>query len=123
MSRRMKKWIIGVCIVVVSAIIGGVATYFYFQPKDVKELSVDEAMASIERHMVLPQDEKPAFLTIIDKKKVNSEFLKKAEDGDKVLVYQNNQRVIIYRPSIDRIVDVGFVTIDDSRSAIKRFPT
>jgi len=63
--------------------------------------------------MVLPDNESPAELTIVDKTKIKTQFLKKSENGDRVLIYQKHQRVIIYRPSIDRIVDVGVVQIDD----------
>ena len=71
---------------------------------------------SVSRHMILPTNESPAELTIVDSSKIQSQFLKKAQNGDRVLVYQNNQKAIIYRPSVDKIVDVGFVKIDDVSS-------
>lgn len=67
----------------------------------------------ISRHMLLPKNEKPALLTVVDKSKLESPFLKsKAQNGDIILVYKYNQLAIIYRPSIDRIVGVGTVSID-----------
>ena len=62
--------------------------------------------------MVLPTDETPALLTITDPSKVSTEFLRQSQIGDKVLVYQTHKRVIIYRPSLDRVVDVGPVIIE-----------
>ncbi len=62
--------------------------------------------------MLLPSDETPALLTVTDPKKVSSEFLKQTEAGDKVLVYQQHKKAIIYRPSKDRIVDIQPVMID-----------
>ncbi len=61
--------------------------------------------------MILPKDEEPALLTITDKSKVTTPFLSKSENGDKLLVYQNAKRVILYRPSLNKIVDVGPVSI------------
>jgi len=60
---------------------------------------------------VLPIDETPALATVTDKAKLTTKFLQKAENGDKILIYQKAGRVIIYRPSIDRIIDVGPVQI------------
>ena len=65
----------------------------------------------IAKHVVLPKDEEPALVTIVDKNKVTTPFLKIAENGDKVLIYQKAKRVIVYRPSIDRILDIGPVSI------------
>jgi hypothetical protein len=65
------------------------------------------------RHILLPTNEAPALATVTDKAKLTSPFLKKADNGDKVLIYQQNHIAIIYRPSIDRIVAVGPVTIDN----------
>jgi len=75
-----------------------------------------DLISAVSRHIILPSNESPAQLTIVDASKVQSQFLKKTQDGDRVLVYQNNRKAIIYRPSIDRIVDVGFVQIDDVSS-------
>jgi hypothetical protein len=67
----------------------------------------------IGRHYLLPADETPALVTVTDSEKLTSRFLKNARNGDKILVYQNHQVAIIYRPSIDRIVAVGPVIIDN----------
>lgn len=67
----------------------------------------------VSKHIILPTDEVPAELTIVDRSKVKSAFLKNAINGDRVLIYQENKKAIIYRPSQDVLVDVGFVQIDD----------
>lgn len=68
---------------------------------------------AIGRHYILPSNEEPALLTVIDRDKLSSSYLRQyAENGDKLLIYQQHQRVIIYRPSADRIVDIGPVMID-----------
>ncbi|MDB5175568.1 MAG: hypothetical protein JWM81_426 [Candidatus Saccharibacteria bacterium] len=65
----------------------------------------------VSKHYLLPTDEDPALATITDPSKITTKFLKKTQTGDKLLIYQKNSRVIIYRPSIDKIVDVGPVEI------------
>lgn len=66
----------------------------------------------VAKHMVLPKNEEPALATVTDAKKLSTPFLKQAQDGDRILIYQKNQLAIIYRPTIDRIIAVGPVSID-----------
>lgn len=74
--------------------------------------NVHVIVTDVGRHYLLPTNETPALATITDKSKLRSSFFKYAENGDKVLIYQTNQIAIIYRPSIDRIIAVGPVSID-----------
>jgi len=66
----------------------------------------------VANHVVLPSDETPALITVTNPTKLTTSFLKKTKQGDKVLVYQIHKRAIIYRPSIDKIIDIGPVMID-----------
>ncbi|HTH72324.1 MAG TPA: hypothetical protein VL737_03090 [Candidatus Pristimantibacillus sp.] len=74
--------------------------------------NVTAVKAKVASHYLLPADEEPALATVTDKSRLNTPFLKTADNGDKILIYQQNHLAIIYRPSIDRIVSVGPVTID-----------
>lgn len=65
---------------------------------------------AVSNHYLLP-DEEPTIATVEDKDKVQSEFLRSAANGDRILIYQKAKKVILYRPSIDRIVEVGPVSI------------
>lgn len=65
------------------------------------------------RHLLLPEGEDPALVSVVDASKLTSVYLKEnAKTGDKVLLYQKKRKIIIYRPSIDRIVDVGVLELD-----------
>ncbi|MEO5948918.1 MAG: hypothetical protein ABIP74_00790 [Candidatus Saccharimonas sp.] len=74
--------------------------------------SVERVVKSVQRHVVLPSDEVPALLTVTDSSKLTTQFLKQSQNGDRILVYKNHQKAIIYRPSVDRIIDIGPVVID-----------
>lgn len=76
--------------------------------------SVEVVKQEVARHMVLPTNEQPALATITDHNKLSTPFLKQTQNGDKLLIYQTNKKVIIYRPSIDRIINVGPVVIDSA---------
>ena len=75
--------------------------------------SVEVIVQRVNRHYILPTGEQPALATVTDNTKLTTQFLKKASNGDKVLIYQKNRLAVIYRPSADRIVAVGPVTIDN----------
>ena len=101
-------------IMLVTAIImiSGILLYIF-----VYKVDNDSAMHSVKqvsKHVMVPVGEEPAVLTITDKSKVKSEFLKSGETGDKVLIYQRSQRAIIYRPSTDKVVDIVAVSIGDA---------
>jgi hypothetical protein len=76
-----------------------------------KELS--QVKATVEKLMLLPNDEEPTLAIVDDVSKLKDSFLiAKAQNGDDVLLYNKNAMVIIYRPSINKIVAVGSVTAD-----------
>ena len=85
-------------------------------PDDTSVISIKHKVAA---HYLLPTDEEPALATVTDKNKLSTPFLTKAENGDKLLIYQKNRLAIIYRPRIDRVVGVGPVSIDEPPAALK----
>ena len=62
-------------------------------------------------HMLLPVGETPTLATVSDLHALEGQaFFKNAREGDKVLMYLVSKRAILYRPSIDRIIEVGPIT-------------
>lgn len=65
----------------------------------------------VKKLMIIP-DEVPTIVTVSEKERVQSQkFFEKAENGDKVLVFTNAKKAILYRPSVNKIVEVGSVNI------------
>ena len=96
-------------------LITGLAVYLFLQHSSQDLSDVNAVKQLVARHMLLPTDETPALVTVTDPSKLTTDFLKQTVAGDKVLIYQTNKRAIIYRPSVDRVVDVGPVLIDAPR--------
>jgi hypothetical protein len=68
----------------------------------------------VDKLLDLPEDEDPTVATVTDASKLSEQvFFEKAQEGDKVLIYTNAKKVILYRPSEDRVVEVGTVNIDN----------
>ena len=73
-----------------------------------------ELIELIGTHIDLPEEETPTLATVSDKSKLEGqEFFRNSQDGDKLLIYTETGKVILYRPSEDRVVEVGTVNIND----------
>lgn len=80
------------------------------QDATTKQVEEDNAiLAELKAYMNLP-DEAPAFSTVTDVTKLQKQdFFKNAQNGDKVLIFQNNQRGLLYRPSTHKVIEYGKV--------------
>lgn len=95
-----------------------VVPHFHHDKTANSGIAEEQAVAAkVSKHYLLPTNETPALATVTDSRKLNTPFLKQARNGDQILIYQKNQLAIIYRPSINRVVAVGPVTIDTPPSA------
>ncbi|MFI5271183.1 MAG: LytR C-terminal domain-containing protein [Candidatus Saccharimonadales bacterium] len=100
---------IAILIIVVIGIINYHNTHKFDNQK-----SLNQVVSLVGRHIVLPTGETPTLATITghDKLDHSSILYSKGKDGDRVLIYVQAGLVYIYRPSIDRIVAVGPVSVD-----------
>ena len=103
----------------------GLAIYFFFEvrslrtnPQQVAEEEVQAIVARVGKLMVLPQDEIPTMATILDPAElVDQPFFASAQKGDKVLLYTNAKKAILYSPSQDKIIDVAPVNLGSAPQA------
>ena len=63
-------------------------------------------LEKVSRHMVLPANETPTMAVVEDRTKLQSSLKKVAETNDVVLVYTKAGYVVVYRPTLDKIVSV-----------------
>ncbi len=76
---------------------------------------VSDLVFKVGKLIELPGDEVPTLATVIDENKVTSElFFKNAKTGDKLLAYVKNKKAILYRPSINKIVEVAPIIFDQT---------
>jgi hypothetical protein len=69
---------------------------------------MQRAVIRVGRLMILPTGETPSFGTVTDATKLKKEtFFAYSQTGDQVLIYQKAKLSILYRPSINKIVNVG----------------
>jgi hypothetical protein len=113
---------ISVVLLIFGAVVWFMAV-FYQTKSELSRLKGDAAVASdqvsaeliekVSRLMELP-NEKPTIATVEDNKKLASQaFFKKAQNGDKVLMYPKAKKAILYRPSIDKIMEVAYLNVQE----------
>lgn len=99
-----------------------IAGYFYFQYKAAEQkLTLNSGLASeeskkivaeVSKIMILPSGEEPTVATVTDPDKLkNQSFFLQSKTGDKVLIYTQAKKAVLYRPSSRLIVDVAPVNI------------
>lgn len=95
----------------------GSAGYFYYQYQAISKKGVSEVkqlVETISQFMELPE-ETPTLATVTDKTRLEKQlFFQKAQNGDKVLIFPQAQKAILYRPSTQKIIEVASVRTADN---------
>lgn len=103
-NRKLRTAAFAVIVLVVCAV-GG---YIYTSHKPVEAVSNDSKLIQqVAAKAVLPTDESPSISTVVNATAVNQPFLKGAKNGDKVLLYFQAGRAIVFRPSTGQVVNMG----------------
>lgn len=116
-----KKLLVIPLIIVVLALAAIPSYYFYDKyrisqqllknPTEAARQEVRTLTEKVGRLMELPSEE-PTVATVSDKEKLNDQpFFQKAENGDKVLIYTQSRKAILYRPSSNKIIEVSTVNL------------
>ena len=112
----------------------GVAIYSYNQIQTVQKsapkpsVDADETMLTTIGSVIALPEEKPTIVNVTDRDKLqDQEFFKKAQNGDKVVIYETIRRIFLYRPSLNKIIDVAPLVFTGqqgaTQSAQKTSPT
>jgi hypothetical protein len=96
----------------------GAVFYFYNNLQAGKitdaEAEVLNLQASVGKLIELP-DETPTIATVSDKSKLlDQPFFAKAENGDKVLIFTQGKKAIIYRPTTGKIIEVAPINLSEN---------
>lgn len=82
------------------------------QEKDKKDL--ESTIELVSKLMLLPEDEVPRLATITDADLRNGDlFYKNAQNGDKILIYTNAKKAVLYRPATNKIIEIGTVNLKE----------
>lgn len=112
-----KKWFYAGLVILIAVT---PTIYFYAQNKNTeKKLSdlqnnsqssatLNEVVKQVGKLVVLPSGEQPTLATVSDAAKLQGQpFFANAANGDKVLVYNKAKKAILYRPSLNKIIEMA----------------
>ncbi len=106
------------------------AGYFYMRliklqksPQAVAQQEVREIVAKVSRLIVLPVGEDPTIATVSDPAALKDQpFFANAKKGDKVLIYTNAKKAILYSVTLDKIVEVAPLNIGETQKVTPPAP-
>lgn len=105
-----------------------IAGYFYVQfrasqnqlanPTAASAKEARQLVGQVGKLMILPTSEEPTVATVTDLAKLKDQpFFAQAQNGDKVLIYTQTKKAVLYRPSAHKIIDVAPINIGDTATA------
>ncbi len=111
-----------VLLAAVLAALVGVSIYFYSRFQHSQALLKDPVAATREetnnliskvgRHIQLPAGEVPTIAKVSDVSQLKDQpFFANAQPGDTVLIYVTSGKAILYRPEIDKIIEITTVNL------------
>jgi len=82
--------------------------------EEVAKIEADKLVKTIGKLISLPEDQEPVVGTVNDANSLaeQQKFFINSQNGDKVLIYQS--KAIIYRPSENKLINVGPVYVDST---------
>jgi len=103
------------------ALAGGYFSYHFYSKYEALKNNPNTAVQEETETLVnqagkvfeLPTGEDPTVATVQDKEKLkDQQFFNNAENGDRVLVYINAKKAILYRPSTNKVIEVAPLVMD-----------
>ncbi len=85
---------------------------------------IGDLLKEISRSMELPSIVEPSLATVSDASKLKNQMLfTNAQNGDKLLIFADVKKAILYRPSTKKIIDVALLSAPATQSATVVSPT
>jgi hypothetical protein len=138
-SKRLRRpqWLTRFRLVLAWAIIatiacGVLAATTVSQRKEISMLKSNQAVddetakliARVASLVSLPEGETPTIATVTDVEKLRTQtFFAKAENGDRVLIFSKARKAYLYRPSTNKIVEIGPINIGSGGAGTATTPT
>ena len=122
-----RQVLVRVVIVLLVVLIGFLVYKYIHSQNEVKRLSNPQESAREEtrqltfkvgRLVEIPNNETPTIATVSDASKLKDQpFYAKAQNGDKVLIFNQARRAYLYRPSTDKVIELAPINIGNNTSS------
>lgn len=117
LKRRWKLIALFCAVVVIGALGYGYVTTRHqltklSNPEAAAEAEAKNLATEVGKYLALPTDETPTIATVSDASLLKEQaFFSRAENGDRVLVYSNAKRAVLYRPSTKKVIEYAPVSL------------
>jgi len=123
-NNMLKQRLVRVVLPVVAVIAVILAFYFYSQVRALKQdpqiaaqKEVAQLVEKVGKLVVLPANETPTVATVSDPEALKDQaFFASAEKGDKVLIYAEAKKAILYSVTLNKIIDVAPLNIGTQKA-------
>lgn len=105
--------------------LGILSYYFYSQlqsfkknPQQLAQQEVQSLINQVGKLVVLPEGETPTVATVADPERLKDQpFFANAKVGDRVLIYTNARKAILYDPVNNKIIEIAPVNIGNQQQS------
>jgi hypothetical protein len=105
-SKR-RIFLLALILLIILVIFGFFQYQKYQKAKNDPQHMADQLIAKVGEIISLPGNEVPVIAQVSDKTKLPQvPFYANAQNGDEVLIYKNSGKAFLYRPSINKIIEV-----------------
>jgi hypothetical protein len=110
MTKHKITNIVLITIVIVAVGFGG---YFYYKLHKLEtdangKIETQDLISKVSKLYLMPTGEEPTIATVSSPEKLKDQaFFNQAEKGDKVLIFSKAMKAVLYRPSIDKIIEIA----------------
>ncbi len=112
--RRHLFALLAIMIVVLSL----TSFYFYQKSKGANSAAnteIQSLVKEVSALVVVPTDETPTLATVSDPSALKGQaFFADAIEGDKVLIYTNAKKAVLYRPSINKVINIAPLNLGET---------
>lgn len=107
-------------IAIIAVVLAG---YFYSQlrvlkqnPQAIAQKEVADLVAKVSKLAILPVGESPTVATVSDPEALKDQsFFANAQKGDKVLIYAQAKKAVLYSVTLNKIIDVAPLNIGNQK--------
>ena len=86
-------------------------------PQRAAQQETQRLLVNVSELIVLPEGETPTIATVTDPERLKDQpFFAKAQTGDKVLIYTNARKAILYSANLNKIVEVAPINIGNPQT-------
>ena len=128
MVKNFLKRYILIILVVLVVVLAAAAVYLYksnmslkANPDQIAQAEVEDLVTRVGMLMVLPTGETPTVATVSDPEALKDQaFFAGSKKGDKVLIYTNAKKAVLYDPVANKIVNVAPVDIGAAQKGVQQ---